>query len=250
MKVITKNKKRNLSRSEVIKIRIIHYLKLIHDLYNHIRELGLRNLTIVIIGKLNNRLFDLKHGLDTKPHLDMATAIKKGLKYEDRFHGSKYSDTSLLALRDLFSALDINSDSILLDVGCGKGLVLLTALEFGFKEIRGFDHSQFLCDIAINNCLKYQKKLGTNTTVKINGVSAIDYQFQDDENILYLYNPFDDYISEKFLEIVESSLNRNKRKMLIITHRWPGIDLLKERFKPTTENRYTFWGKSFNVFQI
>ncbi len=135
---------------------------------------------------MNNRLFDLRHGLNTKPHLNQATVIKKGLKYKDRFHGSKYSVTSLLALRDLFSALDLNSDNILLDVGCGKGLVLLAALEFNFKEIRGFDHSQYLCDIAINNCIKYQKKLGTNTTVKINGVSAIDYQFQDDENVLYI----------------------------------------------------------------
>jgi SAM-dependent methyltransferase len=220
------------------------------DVFNSIRTLGLRKSALIIIGIFKNLLFDLKHGLDTKPHRDQVTAYKKGLKLAQTVHGSRYSDTSLLALRDLFSALDLNSDNILLDVGCGKGLVLLTALEFNFKEIRGFDHSQYLCDIAINNCLKYQKKLGTNTTVKINGVSAIDYQFQDDENVLYLYNPFDDYISEKFLEIVESSLNRNKRKMLIITHRWPGIELLKERFKPTTEKRYTFWGKCFNVFQI
>jgi len=243
-------KKRKRSRSELLLIRINTFLSLFPDVFNHIRTLGLRKSAVEIIGKVKNLLFDLKHGLDTKSHRDQVTVYKKGLKLTQTVHASRYSVTSLLALRDLFSALNINSDNILLDVGCGKGLVLLVALEFNFKEIRGFDHSQFLCDIAINNCLKYQKKLGTNTTVKINGVSAIDYQFQDDENILYLYNPFDDYISEKFLETVESSLNRNKRKMLIITHRWPGKEFIKQRFKPTTEKRYTFWGKSFNVFQI
>ena len=126
------------------------------DILNRIRNIGLKNFTIIIIGKLNNYLFDFKHGLNTKGHLDQSKVTKKGLKNEDLSHASKYSETSLLALRDLFSALDINSDNTLLDVGCGKGLVLLVALEFNFKEIRGFDHSQYLCDMAINNCLKYQ----------------------------------------------------------------------------------------------
>ena len=105
--------------------------------------------------------------------------------------------------------------------------------------------------MAINNCLKYQRELGTKTEVKIDCVSAVDYQFQDDENVLYFYNPFDNYISESFLENVESSLNRKGRELLIITHHWPGIELLEQRFKPNLERRtYKFWGKSFNVFQI
>lgn len=192
----------------------------------------------------------MKYWVNTKPYLNQSVVIKKGLNYEDRFHGSKYSVTSLLALRKLFSSLDLNSDNILLDVGCGKGLVLLAALEFNFKEIRGMDHSQFLCDIASNNCFKYQKKIGTNIIVKIDAVSAIDYQFQDDENVIYLYNPFDNYTSRKFVKILESSLKRNKRKMLIISHCWPGEMLIKERLKPSIEKSYTFWGKSFNIFEI
>ena len=195
-------------------------------------------------------MFDLWHGLDTKPYRDQVTVYKKGLKLSQTIHASRYSVTSLLALRELFSSLDLNSDNILLDVGCGKGLVLLTALEFNFKEIRGLDHSQFLCDIASNNCFKYQKKIGTNIIVKIDAVSAIDYQFQDDENVIYLYNPFDNYTSRKFVKILESSLKRNKRKMLIISHCWPGEMLIKERLKPSIEKSYTFWGKSFNIFEI
>ena len=195
-------------------------------------------------------MFDLWHGLDTKPYRDQVTVYKKGLKLSQTIHASRYSVTSLLALRELLSSLDLNSDDILLDGGCGKGLVLLVALEFNFKEIRGMDHSQFLCDIASNNCFKYQKKIGTNIIVKIDAVSAIDYQFQDDENVIYLYNPFDNYTSRKFVKILESSLKRNKRKMLIISHCWPGEMLIKERLKPSIEKSYTFWGKSFNIFEI
>jgi len=195
-------------------------------------------------------MFDLRHGLDTKSYRDQVTVYKKGLKLSQTIHASRYSVTSLLALRGLFSSLDLNSDNILLDVGCGKGLVLLAALEFNFKEIRGLDHSQFLCDIASNNCFKYQKKIGTNIIVKIDAVSAIDYQFQDDENVIYLFNPFDNYTSRKFVKILESSLKRNKRKMLIISHCWPGEMLIKERLKPSIEKSYTFWGKSFNIFEI
>ena len=42
------------------------------------------------------------------PDKGPCAVIKKGLNYEDRFHGSKYSVTSLLALRKLFSSLDLN----------------------------------------------------------------------------------------------------------------------------------------------
>jgi len=65
----------------------------------------------------------------------------------------------------LFSSIKINDNDILLDVGCGKGMVMMTALEFNFFEDRGFDHSKCLCKICLKNLNHYSNKI--KTTYKV-----------------------------------------------------------------------------------
>jgi SAM-dependent methyltransferase len=188
--------------------------------------------------------------LDTKPYLDQVKVYKEGLRLDQTFNSSKYSDSSLLALRELFSSLNLNSENTLLDVGCGKGIVLMAASEFGLKKIKGFDHSHFLCEIAKNNCIKYQKVTRTNVPVEINCLSAADFKFQDDEDIIYFYNPFNEEVTESFVNSIQDSLNRKRRKITIITHKWPAITILKKRLKPTKEYSYSFWEKNFEIYHI
>ena len=230
--------------------RLNTYFSTVIDVCNSVKRLGLKKSVLVILGIFFNRFFDLRYNLDTLPHYDQSIVVKKGLKKSLTEHAARYDDSSLLGLRDLFSVLDPHSEKVLLDVGCGKGIVLLAALDFNFKEIRGFDHSEYLCDVASRNCLKYQKKVGSDMNVTIINVSALDYQFQDDENVLYFYNPFDAYLSEKFLDLVKDSVLRRKRKMWIIARNWVGKNLVSKKLEVKRGEQYTFWGKDFTVLKL
>ena len=223
---------------------------MIPDFFKALKELGLKTFTLILVGKIYNRAFDFTYGLDTKPHLDQIKAMKQGLKINETYGSSKYSDSSLLALRKLFSSLNLKPENTFLDIGCGKGIVLIAALEQNLKKIKGFDHSQYLCNIASNNCSAYQRKLDKIITLEINCLSGDGYEFEDDEDILYFYNPFSEKTTENFITSIEESLARNRRDILIITHKWPGKDNVLERLKPSSKRRYIFWGKIFDVFQI
>ena len=230
--------------------RLNTYFSTVIDVCNSVKRLGLKKSVLTILGIFFNRFFDFRYNLDTLPHYDQSIVGKKGIKVIKNNHCSRYDDSSLLALRGLFSLLDPDSEKVLLDVGCGKGIVLLAALDFNFKEIRGFDHSEYLCDVASRNCLKYQKKVGSDMNVTIINASALDYQFQDDENVLYFYNPFDAYLSEKFLDLVKDSLLRRKRKMWIIARNWAGKNLVSKKLEVKRGEQYTFWGRDFTVFTL
>src|SRR5208337_1976729 len=96
------------------------------------------------------------------------------------------------------------------------GIVLLVASEFGFKEARGIEFSPVLCDIAIRNCSVYKErtKAGTDFTIFMSDV--IDYGLSDDEDVFYLFNPFDEYVLKQALNNITASLQRRNRGILII----------------------------------
>ena len=67
----------------------------------------------------------------------------------------------------LFKKLKIPDDKVFIDIGSGKGRVLLIAAEFGIKEVRGIEFSPVLCEIAKKNISIYKEKTKSKTAFKI-----------------------------------------------------------------------------------
>ena len=89
-------------------------------------------------------LLEKPRGLDFTLR-DQKLFQKSGGKY----HG--YSKTDERHLRDIFQKLDFSKGLKLLDVGCGKGVVLREAAKFPFKRIAGIEISSELVRIARKN---------------------------------------------------------------------------------------------------
>ncbi|MCI5221767.1 MAG: hypothetical protein D3924_03595 [Candidatus Electrothrix sp. AR4] len=138
----------------------------------------------------------------------------------------------------------------MVDLGCGKAKALLVASEFGFKEVRGVELSTCLYDIAKNNCSIYKNKTKTNTEFKVIRSNVIDYKMNDDEDIFYLYNPFNEYILDKVIDNIAASHARVKRKIWIIYGDPLHKETIEKKMKPTTVLELTFWGLVFVVFEI
>jgi cyclopropane fatty-acyl-phospholipid synthase-like methyltransferase len=149
----------------------------------------------------------------------------------------------------LFSSLNINNNDILLDVGCGKGMVMMAAIEFNFLQVRGFDHSKYLCQICLKNLNHYSHKIRAKTTYKVAEKSALDYVFKGDETILYLFNPFSASITEEFIKKLYNSIKKRKRKVRIISRGWNCESVLNQFFK-FKKKEYVFWGKSYILFTL
>jgi len=198
-----------------------------------VRRYGmLRTLNIILLRKLAivaDILFDLKNGTDTRTVTELNDLY---IISSNKKKGWKYESTPILALQKLFSMLIIPNNSIFVDFGCGKGKVLIIASEFGFKEVRGIDFSSELCKIAVNNCLKYKERVQNTIEYSVFESDVVDYQVRDDENVFYLFNPFDARILENVLNNIQLSLSRFPRKIWIIYS--------EPRYRSIIENSNTF----------
>lgn len=178
-----------------------------------IQEEGLKKTFLGVVTNSYDRIYDYRYGIDT-----YSWVSKEELVLEDEVgkNASSYQATRVLPLRVLLKKLNISKNDVIIDIGSGKGRVLLVASEFGFKEARGIEFSANLCRIANDNIKIYQQKKKPKTKFEIIKIDASKYQFKDDESVFFMYNPFDYMILNKVLQNISESLQRRPRDIQII----------------------------------
>src|SRR5262245_9068128 len=78
---------------------------------------------------LGNYLFDFVNRTDTHKAMNLDSVDIKG---PNRLHGTAYHATHFSTLDKVFAALPVHpQESILLDLGCGKGRVMMMGLKKG-----------------------------------------------------------------------------------------------------------------------
>src|SRR5208283_1846153 len=174
---------------------------------------NLRSTTKRILSSFSDYLFDLKYGIDTFSWVELDD-LK--IDHNKKKRAKMYQPTCTIPLRQLLKELNIPRGKVFVDLGCGKGIVLLVASEFGFKEARGIEISPVLSDIANKNCAIYKEKTKTGTGFIILRSDVIDYGLNDDEDVFYLFNPFDEYVLKQVLNKIAASLQRRNREIMII----------------------------------
>ena len=164
--------------------------KLIVDVIRTLKTRGVRNTLNIVAGQLKDILFDVRHGTDTvvwQPlqSLDIASP--------NRERGNLYQATTTAALERIFGDVQpmLPEKSAFLDVGSGKGKVLLVASEYGFTAVRGVEFSGQLCEITRKNADRYFRKRTEKPLIEIIEMDAVKYRIQPDENLFFLFNPFD-----------------------------------------------------------
>jgi predicted RNA methylase len=153
------------------------------------------------------RAFDAKYGLDT-------TTMVESKSQE----GSRYEATPPRLFRRILASLRIQyRDFIFIDVGSGKGPVLLYAASFPFKRIVGVEWSHPLHEIAVENIRRYRRRSNEPVgTIESFCMDARDYQFTSEPTIVYFANPFGRRIMTQLLRTIEDSLAAAPREMYVI----------------------------------
>ena len=128
---------------------------------------------------------------------------------------SVYMPVSYNFLEEIFEQIPNDTRNHFIDIGCGKGRALCMAAHQGFKQITGLDFSKKLCDIAIENLTKTQRKIpGFNFSVINN--DAFYYEIPDDANCIFFFNPFGEIIMSAVVNNIFRSIEINPRKIKII----------------------------------
>ena len=111
-------------------------------------------------------------------------------------------------------ALDYRSHTFV-DLGCGKGRVLLVASEFPFSRIIGVELSPRLAEIARENVRRYTPTTRKCWTVDVHQVDAARFSFPPTDLLIHLYHPFEPPVLKEVLSQLERSLAAHPRRVTV-----------------------------------
>ena len=196
-----------------------------------------------------DRIFDIVNGTETFATFDAHIS-----KREDELQrrATFYEPTRVLPLRAILKRLKkgkyLNSNSVLVDFGCGKGRVLLIASEFDVKAARGIEFAAGLCDIATANCNIFKRRWNHGTKLDVINADAMAYAINSDEEIFFLFNPFDRIILTRVMSNIITSIKDHERSVLIVYNNPKYRDVIEESgcFRKIIDD--TVWTYHFVVY--
>jgi len=149
----------------------------------------------------DTKLFDVKLKIDTENvvQTDESNYLVRGYDIATLDAAQKVQSSSIerynLAINFLRQYHKGNlKDITFIDMGSGKGKVLILAKKDKFSNVIGVELSYSMIDISLNNL----HRLGINDVI-VHECSAADYDFPEGQLMVYLFNPFGKSILEKVL---------------------------------------------------
>jgi SAM-dependent methyltransferase len=172
------------------------------------------NITIQsVLNAVADWPYDSKYGIKTK---GLVRLDDLEITSDNKTRNTGFRPTRVRPLKKLLNSLELPRDSVFVDLGCGKGRALVIAAEYGFKRVVGVEFSSVLCKEAKRNISTYLKNRGVDVDIEIVESDVCDYEIKDDENIFYLFDPFDDVVLGRVLKNLDLSIEKMKRKVWLI----------------------------------
>lgn len=163
-----------------------------------------------------DRSFDRRFKVDTAAcvsaeDLDMAEARRK--------NAVEYAATSPISFCQIISELGLDySQYAFVDLGSGKGRVLLLASHFPFREIIGVELASSLHLIAQQNIKNFVKPANGRASVASLCEDVTTFAPPAGSAVFFLYNPFHGEVLDSVLRNLERSYVETPRDMLIVYH--------------------------------
>jgi len=176
------------------------------------------------INKSRCGAWDLIHGVDTCGEiplsgLDFSSKNKSaGLEYQSHHPAVTRAALQSLAIR--------HEDYTFIDIGCGKGRVLLIASEFPFRRIIGLEFAPTLAEIARRNLNSYRRGHQKCTQIEVVTGDAMEYELAPEPQVLYFFSPFSPNVLDQIVQRVEESFQRSPRELLVM---FSGVIPMRER---------------------
>ena len=194
-------------------------MSIIMHLCRSLRTIGFARTFQAAFSAFEDTRFDRKYGVDAIDWHKLATNDVKGVNLT---HAVDYEPTRV---RALIRTLPLPTNGVFVAVGSGKCRVLLLAAQFGFKRVVRIEFSDHLNRIAEENISRYRKRKHIPYTIEVINTDIAECKPTHNENVLFLYNPFDAVVMNKFVELLSSSIEQNKRLIWLILHRFLELDL-------------------------
>lgn len=190
--------------------------------------------------------FDQRHGVDTSGLLypDRLPSGHPHDAHSEGYYATAPSVVSALIARwaETLPALGLSlEDYTLLDLGCGKGRVLMLASQFPFESVIGIELHPMLARIARRNLARWMRTPHPCRDVHIVHGDVLSTQLPNGPVVLFCFNSFGREIVRRLLErLVQLARTRTQPIDLLYVHpehsllvdQTPGMELLFEEDFP------------------
>ncbi|MFH1019951.1 MAG: class I SAM-dependent methyltransferase [Pseudomonadota bacterium] len=218
-------------------------MNLLTNVLAHLQEKGISRTVSIIFNRMFDFHFDWKYKTDTRNKISLHDLTVTG---ENKAHGSFYQPTMALSFNRLLDTVPLPPESVLVDFGCGKGRVLLLAVLRGIQKAVGIEFSPELCEIARNNVRIVEQATGARLNIAVIEGDVTHYEIEDDQNVFFLFNPFDNVVLEAVVKNIQKSLRRKPRQIAIIYYNPVHSHILDNSFLP--KNGYLIGGEEYMLY--
>jgi len=161
-----------------------------------------------------DRHYDALHGVETN---GVRQPDELSLLTGNACFAQEYSPTPTRVFRRALSALEVDfKEFVFVDMGSGKGRILLLAAEWPFRRIEGVEFASELHQIATRNVAVFAARYPKSPDIVLRHEDAAEYRIPDEPCIFYLYNPFAGPVLAQVLDNIEASFECNPRPMYFI----------------------------------
>jgi SAM-dependent methyltransferase len=155
--------------------------------------------------------YDWEHSVDTtRSNVSVGTQFLTGLV------ARPYFATEPWLFQQIMEALPVDfSQFTFIDLGSGKGRVLLMASDYPFKRIIGVEFMPELHRTAQKNIAGYPNDRQQCRQIETLCMDARDFQFPDGPLVVYLFNPFSEATFVAVLENLRQSIEQASRPIYV-----------------------------------
>ncbi len=153
--------------------------------------------------------FDRPLGLDTSHEVSLATL---GLQDEERVD---YEPSGWLGVRRALRRLPTSDDDVFLDLGSGKGRVVLMAAQHPFRRVIGVELAPELHAVAGRNLAACRSRLRCQDVELVNA-DVTEFEIPDDVTVVYMCNPFGGTVFDAAVRAIIASRDRAPRPLRLI----------------------------------
>jgi predicted RNA methylase len=169
----------------------------------------------------SGRAFDVNHGVDTTGIIPLAAL---DVAEPSWVYGFDYQPVELVDFTALLAPFAIDTPAtVFIDLGAGKGRVMMLASALPFKRIIGVEIAAELARIAVTNVSRYTQAQGSPTPWEIVRADAGEYRFPDSPLVIFMYNPFTAPIMRRVIDHLLASRDTVARRVIVIYVR-PELD--------------------------
>jgi len=161
-----------------------------------------------------DRAFDTRYGTDTSgkvepPSLGIADS-------ELRERAILYLPSPEKVTRWMLDHIGIDPrERTFVDLGCGKGRVLLVAAQRPFKRVIGVDLSAELVAIARRNAERFRHRSRRCQDIQVHNADATSFDFPESDLLIHLYHPFEPEITARVLQHLQAAVAAQPRRVTI-----------------------------------